>query len=249
MAPNHKVTACPSVASLALELGRLVVDASAQAIADHGLFFLALSGGSLPGTLATALLDPAVRASIKWSAWHVFFVDERYVPLDHPDSNYLQCQKLLFSQVPELPAENIHPINPALPIAECAMDYDKRFKEVVSTSKFDLCLLGMGPDGHTASLFPSHPLLTSPPALPQHVAHLLDSPKPPPERVTFTLPSINTATASIFVATGDGKKEILKQIFVDGDLLPAARVASGSVRWLVDAPAAALLPPTAVSSL
>jgi len=171
-------------------------------------------------------------------------VDERYVPLDHADSNYKVTKDALFSAV-GLSEANIHVPDCSLPLEECARDYQKKLEKEFGGKlpSFDLILLGMGPDGHTASLFPFHPLLNEKTLW---VAPIADSPKPPPQRITFTLPVINNAKTVAFVAAGESKKEMLQRILeVDVPVgeLPSKLVkpVSGNLHWFVDAPAAKLL--------
>ncbi len=148
------------------------------------------------------------------------------------------------------PAESIHAINPSLSPADCAAAYEKDVRTTLggatlagSVPAFDLILLGMGPDGHTASLFPSHPLLTD--ASARIVAEITDSPKPPPTRVTFTYRLIDAAANVAFVALGEGKAGVVKEIF-DESVAPDARLPAARVRqsggkelptWFMDAPA------------
>lgn len=176
----------------------------------------------------------------------VFYVDERVVPLDHPDSNHLACTNLLFSKVP-IPSENIHAIDPTLlnDLEELSDAYEKELirefaqKDSARFPIFDLILLGMGPDGHTASLFPSHVLLTEED---RWIAYLDDSPKPPPKRITFTYPVINHANRVVFVAAGKEKVDTLSSILDHPEAgLPAARVKPvfpGQLYWFVDDAAA-----------
>lgn len=121
------------------------------------------------------------------------------------------------------------------PVTKVADDYEvairREFRDTSEIPSFDLLLLGIGPDGHTASLFPNHPLLNVTNRL---VTHIVDSPKPPPKRVTMTYPLINKARNSIFTVPGKGKADILKKIFEDKLDLPAARVESTNVYWLFD---------------
>jgi 6-phosphogluconolactonase len=230
-----------------LELGAaaatLIAETSAGAIQQRGRFMVALSGGSLPGLIAPALLAEPLRRRLDWAAWHVFFADERCVPLDHPDSNYrLACQRL-FDHLPIPPAQ-IHPLAAPFSAVEAAKAYRFVLKAVFGKAnppQFDLILLGMGPDGHTASLFPGHPLLSERKAW---VAPILDAPKPPPERITLTLPVLNAARVVAFIATGAGKAEVLPQVLRPGSTLPAGLVqpTSGHLHWLVDTAAAKNMP-------
>lgn len=160
----------------------------------------------------------------------IFFADERLVPLDHEDSNYALCDKEFFSKVPELQRSQIHTIDESLlnDPEELADAYEKQLvqafagKESVRNPVFDLILLGMGPDGHTCSLFPGHELLTE---QDRWVAPIEDSPKPPPKRITFTYPVLNHAHRVAFVLAGEGKQEMLAKTLDEPELgLPASRV-------------------------
>ncbi|MBE7552202.1 MAG: 6-phosphogluconolactonase [Anaerolineales bacterium] len=230
---------------------------SAEAIAARGRFTVALSGGSLPQVLGPAL----VKQATDWSAWHVFWADERCVPLTHSDSNYFLAQQYLFDHVP-IPPGQIHAPDTSLDPAQTAAAYETVLTQVLTIQpsipqpddpllqpsnlptpalpQFDLILLGMGEDGHTASLFPGHPLLQE---TERWVVPIFDSPKPPPQRITLTLPVLNNARQVAFVAAGDGKAAILPQVFAAGSTLPAHRVqpTSGRLHWFVDEAAAANL--------
>ena len=233
----------PTTTELGTAAAALIAQASAEAIEQRGRFTVALSGGSLPGLIAPALLAGSLRCRVEWPAWHVFFADERCVPLYHPDSNYrLACQQL-FDFLPIPPAQ-IYPLAAPFSPAPAAKAYQATLKKVFKKATlphFDLILLGMGPDGHTASLFPGHPLLSERKAW---VAPILDAPKPPPERVTLTLPVLNAARAVVFIAAGANKAETLPQVLRPKSTLPAGLVqpTSGNLHWLVDAAAAQNLP-------
>ncbi|CAG8447683.1 28627_t:CDS:2 [Dentiscutata erythropus] len=232
---------------LSVSLADLVTKLSAESIEARDRFTVGISGGSLPKLLAADLKH---RKDVKWDKWEVFFCDERIVPLEHEDSNYFLCKKELFDHVP-IPPEKIHTIDPNLasenepkeeddsidPVAE---DYEKQLIDVFAGAKsikfpvFDLLLLGIGPDGHTCSLFPGHRLLDEGVLW---VAYIGDSPKPPPKRVTLTLPVVNHARNVAFVATGSGKQDILYQIFEDpSSKLPSQLVkpTNGKLYWFLD---------------
>ena len=178
---------------------------------------------------------------------HVYYVDERVVPLDHTDSNHRSCDEHLYSKVPILP-DHIHPIDVNLldDLEELSDAYEKELirefaqKDAARFPVFDLILLGMGPDGHTASLFPGHELLSEED---RWVAYVDDSPKPPPKRITFTYPVINHAARVAFVAVGKEKVDMLKSVLDNPeDGLPSARVRPvfpGKLFWFVDDAAAA----------
>ncbi|KAJ3736986.1 hypothetical protein DFJ43DRAFT_1048680 [Lentinula guzmanii] len=244
--PNPPVIhsfASPEV--LTSSLASFVVKAQKEAIDKKGRFTIALSGGSLPKQLSGLIGNHAV----KWDMWQVFYADERVVPLDHPDSNHNLCTAELFSKVP-IPTANIRTIDPTLlsDIEELSDAYEQELirefaqKDAARFPVFDLILLGVGPDGHTASLFPGHELLAEED---RWVAYIEDSPKPPPKRITLTYPVINHALKVVFVAVGEGKAEILSEVLDSPEKgLPASRVKPvhpGQLFWFVDEKAAAKL--------
>lgn len=249
------VIVAPSPADVAIELARYIAGLADEAIAQRGRFVVASSGGSLPKILIEALSAAVTRGEdLQTEKWIVFYADERVVPLDHADSNHSAHSGLYSQSWWKAPQASIHPIDPTLSPAECAKEYETRIRSVLgggslvgSIPAFDLVLLGMGPDGHTASLFPGHPLLTE---QTRFIAEITDSPKPPPTRVTFTYPLLSGSRAVAVVSTGEGKAEALATCFnaeVPSDQqLPVARVraAGGTVgpTWFLDAPAASKLP-------
>ena len=197
------------------------------------------------------LLSGITAASVEspnWRDWRIFFSDERYVPLDHPDSNYFAFNTHVLSA---LSADNqpvVYKIDLSGDLDSAAQLYENILREELGESaQLDMVLLGLGPDGHTASLFPNHPLL-------QYdgdriIMPISDSPKPPPHRITLTLGMINKAKRVTFVATGDAKKDVLRYIF-DGyrnidlpKLYPSMLVlpVNASLTWIIDTPAAASL--------
>ncbi|KAF2234147.1 putative 6-phosphogluconolactonase [Viridothelium virens] len=238
----------PSVNELAPQLRAFVLSAQNAGIDHHGSFRVAVSGGSLPKTLAQALLAPGDGSSAdtpRFDTWEVFFADERAVPLDHPDSNYKLVQEELLDQIPaNLGKPKVYPIDIKYldDVDEMADQYEKLLvskfaaKDSVKLPIFDLLLLGCGPDGHTCSLFPAHALLREKAAW---VCAIEDSPKPPPKRITLSLPVVTAASRIGFVATGGGKKDILRQIFdtEEGRALPSGLVNEGAaekVNWFTD---------------
>ncbi|KAJ4137868.1 suppressor of los1-1 [Fusarium falciforme] len=237
----------PNVDALAPALRAYIIQSQAAGIARHGAFKLAVSGGSLPKTLAAALLAPpsGPNDQVKLARWEIFFAHERAVSLDHDDSNYALLKKELLDKIPGGQKPTVHPIGtPHLEdLQEIADQYQQTLvasfasRDSVRFPIFDLLLLGCGPDGHTCSLFPGHTLLRETSAW---VAPIDDSPKPPQRRITLTLPVVTHAVRVAFVATGGGKKDILKQIFDTNDGLPCSLVneATGErCSWFVDEPA------------
>ncbi|XP_019638215.1 PREDICTED: 6-phosphogluconolactonase-like isoform X2 [Branchiostoma belcheri] len=183
-------------------------------------------------------------ADVGWDKWRVFMADERLVPLGHGDCNYKGYKEGLVGSVP-LAAEHIYPINPSLSVEAAAEDYTQKLKQVFSEDVpvFDMVLLGMGPDGHTASLFPGHKLLQERTLL---VAPISDSPKPPPNRVTLTLKVLNRARCAVFVCTGESKAANVKVVLEGNEQdnpLPAALVQplDGELHWYLDSAAASQL--------
>jgi 6-phosphogluconolactonase len=193
------------VPNLCESLANFITKAQSDAIAKRGNFTIALSGGSLPNNLKNLINHP----DIQWDKWQVFFADERIVPLDHPDSNYAACAKAFLDHVP-IKREQIHTINTSLftdatktdptgepkdkeaaenEAVEIADDYEQQLVQTFAGAfsarypTFDLILLGMGPDGHTCSLFPGHEILSE---SARWIAEVEDSPKPPSRRITFT---------------------------------------------------------------
>ncbi|KAI9315276.1 hypothetical protein BX666DRAFT_1818256, partial [Dichotomocladium elegans] len=230
--------AFPTTAALSSALNDFCAKRSKAAIANHGAFTVAVSGGSLPKLLAADLKN---NKDVDFSKWHIFWADERCVPLDHPDSNYLELQKT--GLLEHIPAANVHTINPSFGKAagKAAEDYQAQLKAYFKQlPQFDLILLGMGPDGHCCSLFPGHPLLDEQTLW---VAPITDSPKPPPERITLTYPVVNNAKEVAFVTAGEGKQEMLQKILEQPELrLPCQRVQpKGPVYWFVDDAAAGRL--------
>ncbi|KAK6910552.1 6-phosphogluconolactonase [Kwoniella mangroviensis CBS 10435] len=240
-------------------LANFILKAQTDAIQHRGVFTIALSGGSLPNNLKP-LVDIK---EIQWDKWQVFFADERIVPLDHPESNYAACSKAFLDLVP-IKKEQIHTLNTELfreqtridPTAEIkreeedeaeneaveiADDYEKQLVNTFAGANaaryptFDLILLGMGPDGHTCSLFPGHELLSE---NDRWVAEIQDSPKPPKRRITFTYQVLNHAFRCAFVASGEGKQDMLSNILDRPEEgLPCSRVrptSPGLVFWFVD---------------
>jgi len=228
----------PKVDDLVDALAEFVIKAQKEAVEKKGHFSVAVSGGSLPKQLNGLIGKPGVR----WDLWHIFYADERAVPLDSADSNHKLCTEYLFSKVP-IPPAHIHTIDASLldDLDELADSYEKvLIQEFASRNSarfpiFDLILLGMGPDGHTCSLFPGHELLSEED---RWVAYIEDSPKPPPRRITLTYPVLNHAARVAFVAAGEGKADVLATVLDKPEEgLPSSRVRPaqpGHVYWFVD---------------
>lgn len=234
--------------SLAKSVRAFVIEAQNQSLERHDVFRIAVSGGSLPKVLAQGLLEQSNGTKgdvVQFEKWEIFFADERCVPLDHEDSNYGLLKKELLEKIPEEQSKpQVFPIDTkyldnALEIAD---QYEQTLvkafasRDSVRIPMFDLILLGCGPDGHTCSLFPGSPLLRESDAW---VLSIEDSPKPPPKRITLSLPVASHGIKIGFIATGAGKQEVLKKIFdtEDGPELPCGLVnakAEDRVSWFCD---------------
>lgn len=200
-----------------------------------------MTGGSLTKYLSTGL--PTIKTDFQ--KWQLFFCDERYVQKNDPDSTFGVYSRDLIPKIP-IDETQFYIIDQSLPLEECAKHYALQIRKAfemecsVEWPQFDLLLLGMGPDGHTCSLFPGHGLLEEKNVL---IAPISDSPKPPPCRVTMTYPVINNAKCCIFAMAGAGKAEMVKRVLVDKEDLPAGRVkpTNGELYWIVDEAAGANL--------
>jgi len=236
---------------VAEESARRLVRLMAESTGER--FSLALSGGSTPQRFYRLLTTPHWRGQIDWGRLHIFLADERFLPLDHPDSNFRMLSETLIDPVnsstalkspltplsqrggqEKLPKSNIHPMPTDGTVEECAVRYETELKKFFGNHapRFDLIVLGMGPDGHTASLFPGHihPLGTW--VLPVH-----HSPKPPPTRLSLSLDVINQAHQVLFLVTGQDKAAALATLRKDSlPTLPARTVQlnEGELVWLVD---------------
>ncbi|KAG5381961.1 hypothetical protein IGI04_033431 [Brassica rapa subsp. trilocularis] len=242
--------------NLAVELAKYTADLSDKYCKEKGAFTVVVSGGSLIKSLRK-LVEVG---SIDWSRWHFFWVDERVVPKHHEDSNYKLAYDAFLSKVP-IPPGNVYAgpaqslqrpcasrvcvyaINESLSAEAAAEDYETCLKHLVQTGvirvsestgfpKFDLMLLGMGPDGHVASLFPGH--------------GLCDEEKrwvgPPSERITFTFPVINSSACIALVVCGSGKAEAVEAALKKTGDVPAGCVsAEEELVWFLDKPACSKL--------
>jgi 6-phosphogluconolactonase len=231
--------------------GRVVISAR-QALAARGRFTLVLAGGSTPALLYHLLAAPECIARVDWPRVEVYFGDERCVPPDHEWSNYAMARRTLLDRVP-IPPQNIYRMPGELSSGEAAAAYAATIEaafagEERAAPRFELILLGMGDDGHTASLFPGMPVLQKRDAwvagtpVPEYV-------RPQVARVTLTLPVLNAAREVFFLVTGQAKAEPVRRVLRDAQhdsvsaALPAAQVRprDGELIWLLDEPAASLL--------
>lgn len=216
----------------AADAARWILDEICGAIAARGLCRLALSGGNTPRAIHAQMVG--LGADVRWDHVQFTFSDERCVPPDHADSNFLLARETLFDPL-AVPAGNIFRIRGEIAPEAAAREYEEKLAAVAARMGepryvHDLVMLGMGPDGHTASLFPNHPALDE---AARNVISIADSPKPPPERVTMTLPLLNAARHACFLTTGADKMPLVEDIIAGRSTLPAALVRPARITWLV----------------
>lgn len=217
-----------------------------QSVSTGGRFSVALSGGSTPKGLYSLLLTPEFRDQIPWTRVHLFWGDERCVPPDHPESNYGMVHETLLSKVP-IPEENVYRMKGERDPQAAADEYELILRRSFQLSegdlpRFDLILLGLGEDGHTASLFPHSDALRET----KRLVTAVYVPELKSYRLTLTLPVLNNAADVFFLVAGKSKAGILRDVLQGKDgseNLPAQRIRPqlGRVVWLVDQAAAELL--------
>jgi 6-phosphogluconolactonase len=208
--------------------------------AKAGAFHVALSGGSTPKRLFQELAK--VGAAIPWDRVHLWWGDERCVPPEHPDSNYGMTRAALIAPL-ALDASRVHRIAGERPAEDAARDYERELTAALGTPPvFDLLYLGMGPDGHTASLFPGSPGLAETQRF--VIANAVDSPltKGRATRITLTYPALDAAKHTRFLVCGNDKAAMLARVVRGDTALPSARVTGADVVWMLDKAAASLLP-------
>ncbi|GAC1660751.1 MAG: 6-phosphogluconolactonase [Acidobacteriaceae bacterium] len=244
MMERAEVQVARDASALANLSAESVVAMSAAAIENHGSFYVALSGGTTPRALFTAMAGDEYRNRVDWANWEVFFSDERFVPPDSPDSNYNSAREALLSHVP-VSAGRVHSVlTEDISPDDAAGQYEAVIRGIVpgdveQDARFDLILLGLGPDGHTASLFPDTEALA--------VQDRLVTPNYVPSanmwRITFTYPLINRAHTVAFLAEGEAKAQRVWEVLHEVGNLPASGVqpTNGRLLWLLDREAAALL--------
>ena len=242
--PEIQVLATPQ--DVAIAAAAVILDAARESVEANGRFIIALSGGSTPALLYHTLSSPPYRDDVPWAKTHVFWGDERWVPPDDDASNGHRAHRELLSRV-AVPAANIRPIVTQGITPEGAAELaEKGFRGLFGRDdedpKLDLILLGLGEDGHTASLFPGSPAIGERDKL-FTANHLTNG----TVRITATLTLINEARQAVFLVTGDRKARALRQVLnpePDTRVSPASmvRAGDGDVIWIIDKAAARLLP-------
>jgi len=239
---RSEVNVFPNLEKVSRSLAEKIVEEASDAVEKRGRFTLVLSGGKTPRFLYGFLANEYAN-KIDWQAVHLFWGDERYVPKDHPDSNFALAYETMIAKAP-LPPQNIHRIPVEIEAPERAAEsYEKTLREFFKDSEaqvsptFDVILLGMGNDGHTASLFPGSPELKER----NRWVAAVNAPSflLPQNRITLTFPLINRSRAIFFLVSGAEKSRVLKSILEEPDkarkLYPAAMVqAREELVWYLD---------------
>ncbi len=242
-----------NIVSDSVTLARIAADEfhrlAGAAVQERGRFSVALSGGNTPRTVYSLLASE--HQQLPWDRIHIFFGDERHVPPDHPESNFRMANEALLSKVP-IPEKNVHRIHAELDAETAAAEYDQELRDFFHLRdndwpRFDLIFLGIGEDGHTASLFPGSKALTEQSR--RVTANWVE--KFQAFRITLTFPVLNHAAEVVFLVSGAGKAQILSEVLRPGaNKYPAQSVQpeNGRLLWLVDQGAGSLLrsavPPT-----
>lgn len=235
------IIVAPTPEQLALDATERIAALARERISLTGKFSLALSGGSTPKALHTHLASEPLRSQIDWTQVHIFFGDERTVPPDHADSNYRMARETLLSKVP-IPGDNVHRMRGEIDPETAATEYGELLKREFGDGGLDCIILGMGDDGHTASLFPHTAALkeTSHRCVANHVEKLNTW------RITLTASFINRAANVLVLIAGANKTERVSEVLElaeDPERLPIQMIdprPAGKLVWMMDAAAAGM---------
>jgi 6-phosphogluconolactonase len=220
MKPDYHWHTLKTAEQVAIAACQCILDAANTTIAERGKFKIVLAGGTTPEKVYLLL----AQSQADWSKWHIYYGDERCLPKDHADRNSVMAEQAFLSKV-AIPKAQIFTIPAELGAEQAAAQYQQMVKDALP---FDLVLLGMGEDGHTASLFPGH-LHDA-----EELVHAVyDSPKPPPERVSLSAKALGNARQVIFLITGSNKREAVK-LWRSGHDLPIASILSDSINVYID---------------
>ena len=228
-----RVEVLPDPAELATRACEVITQTLRQAIASRGRALFALAGGSTPKATYRALSTQP--EALDWSRVHVVWGDERVVPPDHEQSNVGMARSVLLGPL-HVPEENLHAPRTALGAQDAALAYEITLRELdpeAAVPRLDLVLLGLGGDGHTASLFPDGEELE---AGESKLVVTSTAPSAPRERISITLPLIAAARRVVFLVSGESKRDALRRVLEGDRSLPAARVRleDGELLWLID---------------
>lgn len=236
---SRRYIVLPDIDAVATATADRLIAAGQNAMRRRGRFVVALSGGSTPRAVCPLLVVPPRVRQLDWSRVEFFFGDERAVPPDHPDSNYRLAREALLDYLPGLRTENVHRMPADTPdMDSAARAYEDELRSVIGSHDgrppvFDLIWLGMGADGHTASLFPGSA------ALGERRRWVVANWAPSIEawRMTLTFGVLNAAREAMFVVTGGEKADAVRAIRNDEADLPAGRVRARRTLWILDAAA------------
>lgn len=231
-----RVEVLPTPAHVAEAAADRFVEACASAIDRDGVACVALSGGGTPKAVYPLLVAAPRRDALDWSAVEFFWGDERAVPPDHPESNFGVAWDMLLSKLPTVRQDRVHRMPAEAPeLDAAALSYESELRLAFGARgdrppAFDLVWLGMGPDGHTASLFPGST------ALDEEQRWVVGNWAPSQEawRMTLTFPVLQAARETLFVVTGADKAEAFRRVRDGDEALPAARLRGEGVTWIVD---------------
>jgi 6-phosphogluconolactonase len=237
---EREIIVCRDIAELSRQSAERFSQLAVESVESARRITVALSGGSTPQHLYSLLASPDYKDQIPWSNVELFWGDERCVPPDHPESNFRMAQEALLSKI-KIPPQNIHRMRGEQETQAAAAEYEKELQKIFGLNsgalpRFDLILLGIGEDGHTASLFPGSEALNE-------TKHLVVAPfvaKLNSYRLSLTLPVLNNAANVWFLVMGASKADAVKQALSASSDLPAARVqpVNGHLTWYITRDAA-----------
>lgn len=241
MAMQSKVIVEEDAAAMARKAADLFLDTARDSTGKRRFFSVAISGGNTPRPMHRVLAQTPDFTGLLWKKTHLFWVDERCVPAQDPASSYGMARRDFIARVP-IPPSQVHPVDGTLPPERGARDYEDKLKSFFQVRgrvfpRFDLVVLGIGSDGHTASLFPHHSALGEK----KRWVRAVKGGHPDLWRVTLTLPVLNAARKVLFLVSGGGKRDIVSNIFEgEGEDLPVRRIQpeSDAVTWVMDRDAA-----------
>ena len=240
---NKNIHAYPNKEKLVAATTERIADCMEQAIQKNGLCNMALSGGKTPGGIFSLLASNPYRDRLDWSRLHIFWGDERMVPPEHQDSNFRLVQETLLDHI-KMPDENVHRMRGEIAPEEAAKEYAELLHDHFKGSLpcFDLMLLGLGEDGHTASLFPETDAVEE---CEKHAVAVF-VPKLDAWRVTLTLPVLNAARKILFLVSGKSKSKMVQRIMSNkqpAKEIPATMVnpQNGEIHWMMDSEAMVLI--------
>ena len=247
MTGNQKIIIKENAAMLSQKATTIFNQTAKESIDRHGRFVVAISGGSTPRRMYRMLAEEPYSSAIQWDKTYIFWVDERCVPENGSDSNYGAAKKDFLNRV-SVPEAQVYPMPGELPPKQGAQKYQKALIDFFHLEDgrfptFDLIFLGMGTDGHTASLFPGHRTVDEK----KRMVVAVKGGNPDVNRLTMTLPVLNRARQIVFLISGKEKAVTLKTVFEDDQTrLPVQKIHAldGELTWLLDREAASLLPDT-----